>query len=197
MSGRIKFLDATTGEPLVPTTMADDTPALGYEYDTPGRFDRTCGTVGLDAYQLPHPACPDTYVCGLKEKSNNIDAAHEQFAHCLGAVNCRMQAGMTTGMGSDVASMFAYHMIPHHENAVDMAKALLYTTPSSVACPDVTQEDDTNCVVQALVRDIINTQNLQIQIMRRVLAMKQVPPEYDCTVPVVTVRGGGGGGRAA
>jgi uncharacterized protein (DUF305 family) len=131
-------------------------------------------------------------VCGLNDDAV-ITAEHRQFAHCLEAMNCRMQAGMTTGLGRDVGITFAYHMIPHHENAVDMAKALLHT--NTILCDDIAKEDDPRCVLQALMRDIINTQNFQIQTMRRVLAMKQAPPQYDCRVPVVTttVRTAGSG----
>jgi Domain of unknown function (DUF305) len=171
MSGRIKFLDADL-KPLV----AENTPPLGYEYDTPGEFDRMCGTVGLDAWQLPNDHCPDQFVCGLETAS--IDDSHEQFGLCLEAMNCKMMAGMTTNVGPDPISLFNYHMIPHHINAIDMAKALLPFAP----CDDLTNEDDPLCVMQVIVREIINTQNFQIQAMRKVLETLGSPPEDDCAV---------------
>jgi Domain of unknown function (DUF305) len=175
MSGRIKFLDAE-GKPLV----QEDAPSLGYEYDKPDEFDQKCGTVGLGPWQLPNSACPERFVCGADKIT---DPGHQQFAACLEAVNCKMVAEMTTNVGSDPPSLFIYHMIPHHENAVNMAKSLLPTVP----CDDLADEEDTNCVLNALARDIINTQNFQIQTMRRVLETRGVPPTDDCDVKINTV----------
>jgi hypothetical protein len=105
-------------------------------------------------------------------------------------------AEMSTNVGQDPASLFMYHMIPHHENAVNMAKALLPNVP----CDDLTKEDDPDCVLNALARDIINTQNFQIQTMRTVLEALGSPPTDDCKVTVASVRVSGaavsGGGPA-
>ena len=66
MSGRIKILDSS-GVPFV----IDDVPALGYEYDEPGEFDRLCGSFGLDPWQLPNEFCPKHFVCSIYELRND------------------------------------------------------------------------------------------------------------------------------
>lgn len=82
MSGRIKFLDSHN-RPLV----RQNVPRLGYEYDMPGPFDRSCGTFGLDAWQLPNQFCPDRYVCN-EEQASSFE--HRRFAECVDAMNCHM-----------------------------------------------------------------------------------------------------------
>lgn len=57
-----------------------------------------------------------------------------------------------------------------------MAKALL---PFVSDCDDLSSEDDVVCVMQVLIRDIINTQNFQIQTMHSVLKRLNAPPTAD------------------
>jgi hypothetical protein len=65
---------------------------------------------------------------------------------------------MTTGIHtqSEVA-LFAHQMIPHHQNAVNMAKTLLYS--GMIPCDDLTDEDPL-CIMNVISREIINNQNL-------------------------------------
>lgn len=108
MSGRIKLL--RNG---VPVSESDD-PELGYEYDAPGTFDEGCGTYGLDAYQLPHRQCPDTYVCGLNESdtsTTNPSSGLQSYARCTNAMNCRMFAGMTTGVTAASPTALFIHQV--------------------------------------------------------------------------------------
>lgn len=77
MSGRIKLLR----NGLV--INQDNTPALGYEYDQPGEFDKQCGSFGLDPFQLPNPLCPSRFVCG----SMLADRELQRFSECIDAVN--------------------------------------------------------------------------------------------------------------
>lgn len=144
MSGRVKLM--RNGELLSP----EDEPPLGYEYDRPGEFDEQCGTFGLDEFQLPHPECPSAFVCDASEEM-------QPFASCIDAMNCHMFAGMTTGVSSesDIA-LFIHQMIPHHQNAVNMAKTLLIT--DSVDCEELTDDEDPLCVMQVILREIINGQ---------------------------------------
>jgi hypothetical protein len=58
-----------------------------------------------------------------------------------------------------------------------MAKALLNYVAD---CDDLTNQDDVLCVTQALLRDIINTQNYQIQVMHKVLKQLNAPLTADC-----------------
>jgi hypothetical protein len=104
MSGRIKLL--RNG---VPISEADD-PELGYEYDVPGPFDETCGTYGLDEFQLPHPQCPETYICGLDDASSSSSGL-QSYAACTNAMNCHMFAGMTTGVKAGSPTALFIHQV--------------------------------------------------------------------------------------
>ena len=109
MSGRIKLLKNDT-----PIQQANS-PPIKYNHPVPDPYDKSCGTYGLAPFQLPHPECPNTFVCDK----------HTNFAGCIETMNCFMMVGMTTyaygGNDGDVA-LFNHQMIPHHENAVNMAK---------------------------------------------------------------------------
>jgi hypothetical protein len=96
MSGRIKLL--RDGVPI----SDDDEPPIPYSYDEPGDFDMTCGTYGLDDYQLPNSECQSQFVCGADEAARE---SIQQSAPCYDAFNCAMMAGMTTGAqsGSEIA----------------------------------------------------------------------------------------------
>jgi hypothetical protein len=114
-------------------------------------------------------------------------------------------------------------MIPHHQNAVNMAKVLLHQ--QTLNCSDVTNEDDADCIMEvrtcaqspvvtvaqfysndfsccmlctinffslrllriykAILRDIVVTQNFQIQGMRKVLEMNDFASTADCIVDIM------------
>jgi hypothetical protein len=171
MSGRIKLVDSA-GEPLV----VDNTPALGYEYDEVAEFDEKCGTFNTSNYQLPNDQCPDRFVCDVTGEGEGM----ADFAECLDAMNCAMMVGMTTDATSEIG-LFIHQMIPHHQNAVNMAKALLKT---GLSCEDLTDDEDPNCIMEGIMREIINGQNAQIQNMRGVLESLEEPAYADCVVPV-------------
>jgi len=174
MTGRIKFVDSA-GVELSPV----DSPAIAYEYDMPSAYDQTCGTYGLGDFQLPHPECPEQFVC------DKPDGVVGQFAGCLDSMNCAMTAGMTTNVNQgSAAALFLHQMIPHHQNAVNMCKALFHT--KELKCDDVTDEDDPHCVLTALCYEIINVQNFQIQNMRGVIDALGYDAEDDCKVHVTT-----------
>ena len=70
---------------------------------------------------------------------------------------------VTAAAGPDGKTVtFMHQMIPHHQNAVNMAKMLLRTEPG----------DDE---LESMLREIINSQNMQITYMRGWLADKNVP----------------------
>jgi uncharacterized protein (DUF305 family) len=180
MSGRIKLLK--NGLPI----NENDVPALGYSYDTPGSFDQSCGTYGLDAFQLPNPVCPDKFVCGVEDQDEEL----QSFADCIDAMDCHMLSGMTTGvMASDEAALFIHQMVPHHQNAVNMAKTLLKS--GKVVCADLADEDSQDCVLERILREIINGQNHQIQLMNGYLEAKDYPETDNCEVRVKTVGSSG------
>jgi len=76
-------------------------------------------------------------------------------------------------------------MIPHHQNAVNMAKALLRT--GRVKCDNLTDEESKqapDCAMEVILREIISGQNAQIQVMRGILEAKSSPQTNDCKVTV-------------
>ncbi len=172
MTGRIKFVDGE-GAAL----SSEDTPAIEYEYDMPSEYDQSCGTYGLGDFQLPHPECPEQFVC------DKPDGAVGHFASCLESMNCAMNVGMTTNVnqGSAIA-LFNHQMIPHHQNAVNMCKALLHS--GEVVCDDLEDEEDPHCTMTLLCHEIINGQNFQIQTMRGILEALDLDGEDDCKVEV-------------
>jgi hypothetical protein len=172
MTGRIKLL--TDGIPV----QTADFPEIPYEYDMPSDYDRECGTFGLEEFQLPHPECPDRFVCG--EAS---DSQMELYSGCTDTMNCRMIADMTTGVSAESEiALFLHQMIPHHENAVDMAKALLKSGDLD-ECSDYLSEDP-KCLMFVVAISIVNDQNHQIQQMRSLLDNMGYPAVDDCTVSI-------------
>lgn len=173
MTGRIKLLRGG-----VEVSEADD-PPLDFEYAAPGEFDKTCGSFGLDEFQLPNNLCPPRFVCG----ATGADQALQNFSACIEAQNCAMLAGMTTGISAQSeTALFIHQMIPHHQNAVNMAKTLLQT--EILDCPDPTDETNDDCVMDIILREIINSQNHQIQLMRGYLDAKGLPQEDNCDVVI-------------
>ena len=152
MTGRIKLLK--NGIPIQEANVPD----IPYEYDKPGTFDQKCGTFGLDKFQLPNVECFDRFVCDVPDN----DPSLAQFADCIDAMNCAMLSGMTT-MASSMSqtALFIHQMVPHHQNAVNMAKALLKT--GKLECDNLTEET-ADCALEQILREIINEQNFQIQV---------------------------------
>ena len=97
-------------------------------------------------------------------------------------MNCAMMAGMSSSVSgnSDEVSLFIHQMIPHHQNAVNMAKALLHT--GTLDCDDLTDEENPDCAMEVILRSIVTGQNAQIQTMRGILESKNLPAENDCIV---------------
>ena len=140
MTGRIKLLK--NGVPVNET----DAPPIEYVYDTPGEFDEQCGTFGLDNYELPNLECPETFVC----LDDVTDAALVSYASCIDAMNCAMVAGMTTKYSANSpVALFIHQMIPHHQNAVNMAKVLL--KQNILKCDDLTNEEDPDCIMEVRI----------------------------------------------
>jgi len=171
MSGRIKLLQ--NGVPV----SYKNVPEMPYKHEyQDSSFDKSCGTMHLGDFQLPHPECPHKFICD--------GSAENHFAQCLDAMNCAMMVGMTTYVfdknDGDVA-LFNHQMIPHHENAVNMAKALLHE--GDVRCDDFTSDSD-DCKMAGLLHEIVNNQNFQIQQMRGILEGDGFPEFNDCIVNI-------------
>ena len=75
-----------------------------------------------------------------------------------------------------------HQMIPHHENAVNMAKTLLVS--GELDSCTVYDEEDPICQMYDIALSIVNTQNKQIQAMRGLLERAGFPQTDDCIVVV-------------
>lgn len=175
MTGRIKLLSG--GVPVNETDGSD----LGYVYVEPSEYDKSCGTYNLNDFQLPNDQCPSRFVCGTENLSPNMQA----YAHCTDAMNCHMLTGMTAGVNArSEEALFIHEMVPHHRNAVNMAKLLLKR--GNLVCDDLSNEEDMDCVLMTVLYDIVNTQNFQIQQMLAYLDYKNIPEEDDCVVKIAS-----------
>jgi uncharacterized protein (DUF305 family) len=75
-------------------------------------------------------------------------------------------------------------MIPHHQNAVNMAKSLLKTGMTD--CQDLLDEEDPLCNMHVILLEIINSQNFQIHQMRNVIKAEGYPEEDKCVVEITS-----------
>lgn len=183
MTGRIKLLD-NYGNMLNP----EDTPSIPYMYDDVTLYDKECGTFGLADFQLPNDQCPDQFVCNIDSSYIGKDMSLSTFANCVNSMDCAMLDGMTTKYGgqnlvyggSDDIALFLYQMIPHHLNAVNMAKAVLKAGEVECVPPVGDEKKSVECRLEPIVRDIINAQNRQIIKMKGVLENIGATPTSDC-----------------
>merc|ERR1712008_278598 len=169
-------------------------------YDAVSEYDQKCGTFGLDSFKLPNGQCPEHFVCGGAD--GGVDAT---FGDCIDSMNCAMLDGMTTMYGGDAtnemtndAILFMRQMIPPHQNAVNMAKAAMKLGGIECGGSGIVEEGTdltTGCVLDPIVRGIINTQNKQIQTMKGILATFGVKEISDCDVPDASTSAPGGGDK--
>lgn len=146
-----------------------DTPVNLYSHSVPLRYDQRCGSTGLAGYS---PGRNYDRHCKGKVFMCSIEQKYDHFANCFDAVNCAMHAKMKVEYTGNCQELFINQMIPHHQNAVNMAKTTLLYLGSSLTipcdddpskqCPDVEATD--------LLREIIQKQNTQIQYMREYLS---------------------------
>ena len=179
MTGRIKLI-GSDGSML----SESNTPEIPYDYDCVSSFDESCGTFDIERFQTSdNPQCPDSFVC--YDGAGTIGDMKE----CIDAMNCAMLTGMTVYYGDagkdnklNDTILFLREMIPHHQNAVNMAKNLLKSGEVDCTLDAPTEEGDdisTACLLDPIVRGIINTQNSQIQAMYGLLETFNVPAPGD------------------
>merc|ERR1712060_570412 len=93
---------------------------------------------------------------------------------CLEAVNCQMNYEMRVPVVSDsgegVLVNFMHEMIPHHVNAVNMARFAMKFASTSPGY------DDPDFAIPEMMLAIINAQNMQIQNMEAFLATYENGP---------------------
>ena len=136
MSGRIKLVN-DEGEVI----QVEDDPPLGYSYETLSDFDKTCGMNQMESYTGECPG--QQFICTKDDEKSESDEDSSRrlspeaerilmdnpastYATCLGVIDCHMHHDMKIqAHPTNPAATFMYQMIPHHINAVNMAKALL------------------------------------------------------------------------
>merc|ERR1712241_730308 len=88
-------------------------------------------------------------------------------------------------MGDDNAiNLFNHQMIPHHQNAVNMCKSLLFSGEAD--CEDLEDEESPACVLNVICQEIINVQNAQIQTMRGILTAEGYDDTDDCEIAIAS-----------
>lgn len=116
-------------------------------------FDVKCGTTGI-----AHFADGGEKQCGIKFLPGVHDTDYEK---CLQAIDCQMTSDMyseTAEYAADAEIVsFMQQMIPHHQNAVNMAKLLMK------------HGSDIDDELDETLRSIINVQNYQIHSFRNYL----------------------------
>jgi len=171
MSGLIKVTDPMENH----NTLVQEFDPNQY-YERAQEIDVLCGTSGATKYDTQKDQfCPGmNFLC---EKEHN-----PTFTRCMEAIDCKMNFEMRVEEHKNPMTVFMHQMIPHHENAVNMAKIALKHAG------DVEKLSDDDLDIGALLRDIINTQNKQIQDMEAWLDrnMKNEPKLCPAPKPPMT-----------
>lgn len=212
MSGRIKLL-TPDGSAYV---QEQNDPPLGYEYEKVSTWDKSCGTTDLERYVTQGTCGSTKFLCQhtvtVADTDNedssrrlSIDAERKleevsksaKFSECLSAMDCAMHHDMKVySHPTNPAITFMYQMIPHHINAINMAKSLLsldylHCNATAEAARRLTftkddkwkyqrnralgangaAEDEyamagSNCEMVAMLWDIVNGQNAQVHAMK-------------------------------
>jgi len=130
-------------------------------------FDSNCGTSASSKYHhQKEKYCPgQNFLCN---KQHN-----EEFFECMEAISCKMNYEMRVEESMNPLVVFMHQMIPHHENAVNMARiALKHATAAD-------GYDDEDLDVPGLLLDIINKQNEQIMEMEHWLMRQNMNQNHN------------------
>ena len=145
-----------------------------YKPSTSDTFDSTCGTWGASSYRKQ--CASQQFLCGLGLQSD--------FAECMEAIDCKMYKDMQAMHGSsDYMTTFIHQMIPHHTNAVNMARIILKkskTYGDGSAEVDISGELGAFDGVEDMLLDMVHGQNYQISEMRKWLLEKGKANSSDC-----------------
>ena len=168
MSAEIELTGTAGGNVLNPDTLGMETQASALaiydhivaDHQQPvSAHDEACGTYDIYAPGSKSSCSNSHFLCG--------SGAGGAFETCLADIDCKMHHDMAIQVeaGASKFATFARQMIPHHQNAVSMAKSLLkfHTADDYGAVGD--PEDDDMAMAVALAHEIINAQNHQIQYM--------------------------------
>ncbi|KAJ1496464.1 hypothetical protein T484DRAFT_1923549 [Baffinella frigidus] len=124
--------------------------------------DEQCGTspfadygdsLGPSAFGMDSGKCETSALCGEMNT----------FRKCNEAIDCHMSYNMRITHSTDPVITFMRQMIPHHQNAVNMAKILLRTYPTKLTAADDELGEDK--FIRTMLYNVINGQNHQIMQM--------------------------------
>ena len=134
------------------------------------KFDAVCGTSEVSMFHTSKDKfCPgQNFLCQTRH--------NKEFSSCMEAIGCKMNYEMRVEEDSNPLVVFMHQMIPHHVNAVNMARIALKHAQDAVGY------DDEELDVPGLLRDIINKQNEQIQEMESWIKRHNESPQY-CVPP--------------
>jgi hypothetical protein len=135
-----------------------------YGQDILSGADKTCGTTGIAPYAGGGAkACDQPYVCA--DFNSAQDSSWLTWQRCLQAIDCQMHVEMmeqTTGDSDNMVAVFVQQMLPHHINAINMAKMLLkQEDPAKLASVEGFEE---------ILWSIVNVQNYEVHRFRNYLA---------------------------
>jgi len=171
MTGRaVVYSDADTPK------VTESPTEIPYEYDFNvdggiSEFDTGCGTFNVSQFT---DTCSQTFLCS----DNEPIASPSSVDECFSAINCAMHEEMRVNVNTDSIVTFVNQMIPHHRNAVNMAKIVLKEYPDSLQLP--TGYGDAG-ELETMVWEIINGQNAQITLMQNWLRDNEQPTHDWCT----------------
>eukprot|EP00435_Cladocopium_sp_Y103_P020821 s4283_g5.t1 len=121
--------------------------------------DHACGTHGIESFAGGGSRqCSERFLCGKLTTT---------FEKCMQAIDCKMKEEMLSHTSSDHAdkvAIFMQQMIPHHDNAVNMAKILFKQVDAATIDAAIEEGGLTD-----MLNDIINVQNFQIHQFRNYL----------------------------
>ena len=192
MSGIIKIADATTGAVVSTKTAATTLPADYYK--TPTTYDKSCGSYGIDAFQTSKGACGNEhFVCTTAATPSG------SFGDCLSSMDCAMDYNMKTTLDSNDVVSFMWQMIPHHENAVNMAKLLMKQNALTLSRRKLRGEgrrldDDggcADCAIDDMLWDIVSVQSHQILTMKDWLTANGKAESGTCSAALSTADAAG------
>ena len=117
------------------------------------KFDSVCGTSEVSMFHTSKDKfCPgQNFLCQTRH--------NKEFSSCMEAIGCKMNYEMRVEEDSNPLVVFMHQMIPHHVNAVNMARIALKHAQDAVGY------DDEKLDVPGFLMEIVNKQNHQIQKM--------------------------------
>jgi uncharacterized protein (DUF305 family) len=118
----LKFACATLGSAML---VALALPATGADTDAGRTLPDACKAPTTTAAPMDHMHAGGADMGGMDMGGNGaagVDQAHQDLMQGMDAMNANMNEGMLV---SDIDAAFICSMIPHHQGALDMAKAEL------------------------------------------------------------------------